>query len=178
MYFSIRSCSIQHISSQKVLLKKIFEKNSFLILKMTKNARKVKRMSVRFQFVEVTDQVKSGQFHQHCLNQWFSTSGPRNSGGPQNSLGGPLGFSHFIKNHIFWQTCHKNYLKIYLISKKISRNNKIILPTLRTTGLNHSCATHLTLATCGKWPFKSGEWPCFQIIKIGCFLSKLVHCPV
>jgi len=51
------------------------------------------------------------------LNQCFSTSGP------QDSLGGPLGFSHFIKNQNFRQKCHKNYFTLSV--RKASRSNKV-----------------------------------------------------
>jgi len=54
-----------------------------------------------------------------ALEQCFSTSGPRPSGGPQNSFGGPPGFSYFIKNQVLRQRFHKNYKKPYQLQKHL-----------------------------------------------------------
>ncbi len=45
------------------------------------------------------------------LDQWFSTGGPRPSGGTWSSFGGPTGFSHFIKNQNFRHKFHKTHLQ-------------------------------------------------------------------
>ncbi len=42
------------------------------------------------------------------LDQCFSISGPRPSGGPWSSFGGPQGFPHFIENKTFRHNFHTN----------------------------------------------------------------------
>jgi hypothetical protein len=62
----------------------------------------------------------------YCLDQCFSTGGPRPSSGPRSSFGGPPGFFFFFaKNDSFIHEYKKNDKKSTLVATKASRNNKI-----------------------------------------------------
>jgi len=59
------------------------------------------------------------------LEQWFSTGGPRPSGGPQRFVSGPPNFSNFVSNHNFKHNYYKFYKKPTLLAIRASRKDKI-----------------------------------------------------
>jgi len=97
------------------------------------------------------------------LKQCFSTDRPRPSRGPQNFIGGPPGFSHFITNQILRQIFHKNYKNVNLISYKSikKQQSELILTQLKVWNNQNNLTKNARWAP-KMFTLAFGGPPCFQ----------------
>ncbi len=79
-------------------------------------------------------------------------------------------FGDINANFSWWR--YRTWFSYKKTQKSILLDSHLTRRAKQTDRLDHRCPTHSPLATCGKWPFKCGEWLYLQILEIKLLRTK------